>query len=543
MAERTSILAPFRHETFRTLWAATLISNLGGLVQAVGAGWMMTTLTTSHNMVALVQASNTLPIMVFSIAAGALADNFDRRSVMLVAQAGMAVVSVLLALSAWFGLLNPWLLLTFTFLIGCGTALFNPSWQASMGDIVPREDLPGAVTLNAMGFNMMRSVGPAVGGMIVAFAGASAAFAVNALSYLALIGALWRWKPQRVKARLPRETLGSAMWAGVRYVSLSPNLLTVLFRGFLFGFAAIVIMALLPSVAEGYVGGGALVYGTLLGCFGLGAIAGAFLNGRIRQKFSNEAIVRMACLGFAASCVGLALSRDVALSHLVLLPAGACWVLSLSLFNVSIQLSSPRWVVGRALSLYQTATFGGMAGGSWVWGMTADATDPQWALVAAGAVLILCFLVGFKLPLPQFDDRDLNPLGTFNEPLLKLDLRPRSGPIMVMVDYEIAQEDIPRFLALMGERRRIRIRDGARQWGLLRDLEKPQLWIESYHVPTWVDYVRHNLRRTKADSDNIEQLRALHRGEGLPPVHRMIERQTVPIDDTTPLRESPEMGA
>ncbi|MGV3577064.1 MAG: MFS transporter [Devosia sp.] len=541
MAERTSITAPFRHETFRTLWLATLFSNLGGLVQAVGAGWMMTTLTTSHNMVALVQASNTLPIMVFSIAAGALADNFDRRSVMLVAQSGMAVVSLLLAVTAWMGLLNPWLLLTFTFLIGCGTALFNPSWQASMGDIVPREDLPGAVTLNAMGFNMMRSVGPAVGGMIVAFAGASAAFAVNAVSYLALIGALWRWKPQRVKARLPRENLGSAMWAGVRYMSLSPNLLSVLFRGFLFGFAAIVIMALLPSVSDEYVGGGALVYGTLLGCFGLGAIAGAFLNGRVRQRFSNEAIVRLACLGFALSCVGLAFSRDPLLSHLVLLPAGACWVLSLSLFNVSIQLSAPRWVVGRALSLYQTATFGGMAGGSWIWGLTADAADPQWALVLAAGVLILCLLVGLRLPLPQFNDRDLNPLGTFNEPLLKLDLMPRSGPILIMIDYQIAQEDIPRFLALMSERRRIRIRDGARQWAVLRDLEKPNVWVESYHVPTWVDYVRHNLRRTKADADNTEQLRALHRGPGMPVVHRMIERQTVPLDDTTPLRESPEV--
>lgn len=541
MSERASLLAPFRHETFRTLWLATLISNLGGLVQAVGAGWMMTTLTTSHNMVALVQASNTLPIMVFSIAAGALADNFDRRSVMLVAQGGMALVSVLLAVTAWMGMLNPWLLLTFTFLIGCGTALFNPSWQASMGDIVPREDLPGAVTLNAMGFNMMRSVGPAVGGMIVAFAGASAAFAVNAFSYLALIAALWRWRPQRAKARLPRESLGGAMWAGVRYVSLSPNLLTVLFRGFLFGFAAIVVMALLPSVADEYVGGGALVYGTLLGCFGLGAIAGAFLNGRMRQRFSNEVIVRLACLGFAVSCVGLAFSRDPLLSHFVLLPAGACWVLSLSLFNVSIQLSSPRWVVGRALSLYQTATFGGMAGGSWVWGMTADAADPQWALVLAAGVLMLCLMVGLRLPLPQFDDRDLNPLDTFNEPLLKLDLMPRSGPIQVMIDYQIAQEDIPRFLALMSERRRIRMRDGARQWAVLRDLEKPEIWVESYHVPTWIDYVRHNLRRTKADADNIEQLRALHRGDGLPVVHRMIERQTVPLDDTTPLRDSPEV--
>lgn len=541
MADRPSVLAPFRNETFRLLWLATLVSNLGGLVQSVGAGWMMTTLTDSHNMIALVQASTTLPIMVFSIAAGALADNFDRRTVMLVAQGGMMAVSLALAALAFFGLLNPWLLLAFTFLIGCGTALFNPSWQASMGDIVPRSDLPGAVTLNAMGFNMMRSVGPAVGGLIVALAGAAAAFAVNAFSYIPLIAALWRWQPERAPNRLPRESFGSAMWAGIRYVSLSPNLMTVLFRGFLFGFAATAILALLPSVAAEYVGGGALIYGTLLGCFGLGAIGGAFLNGRIRERYSNEVIVRLACIGFAASSVALGYSRDPWLSHLALLPAGACWVLALSLFNVSIQLSSPRWVVGRALSLYQTATFGGMAGGSWVWGLSADALGPDAALVLAGSTMLLCALVGFRLPLPQFNARDLNPLNTFNEPILGLDLRPRSGPIMVMIDYIIAQEDIPRFLALMADRRHIRIRDGARQWALLRDLEHPETWTESYHVPTWIDYLRHNLRRTKADAENVELIRALHRGENPPVVRRMIERQTVPLRDDTPLRETPEV--
>lgn len=541
MTERMSVLAPFRHETFRLLWLATLVSNLGGLVQSVGAGWMMTTLTDSHNMIALVQASTTLPIMVFSLAAGALADNFDRRSIMLIAQGGMMVVSLALAVLAFMGLLNPWLLLTFTFLIGCGTALFNPSWQASMGDIVPRQELAGAVTLNSMGFNMMRSVGPAVGGLIVALAGAGAAFAVNAVSYVPLLFALGRWKPERVANRLPRENFASAMWAGIRYVSLSPNLTTVLARGFLFGFGAIAVLALLPSVAAEYVGGGALGYGTLLGCFGLGAIGGAFLNGRVRERFSNEVIVRAACVGFALSCVVLGFSRDAVLSHFALLPAGACWVLSLSLFNVSIQLSSPRWVVGRALSLYQTATFGGMAAGSWIWGLSADAVGPDWALAMAGWVLLACALMGFRLPLPQFNARDLNPLDTFNEPILKLDLRPRSGPIMVMVDYVIAQEDIPRFLELMAERRKIRIRDGARQWGLLRDLEHPETWTESYHVPTWVDYLRHNLRRTKADAENIELIRALHRGDGLPKVRRMIERQTVPLRDDTPLREGPEV--
>jgi MFS family permease len=541
MAERASVLAPFRHETFRLLWLATLVSNLGGLVQSVGAGWMMTTLTDSHNMVALVQASTTLPIMMFSIFAGALADNFERRTIMLIAQIGMMVVSVALAALGFLGLLSPWLLLTFTFLIGCGMALFNPSWQASMGDLVPRQDLPGAITLNAMSFNAMRSVGPAVGGVVVALAGAAAAFIVNAVSYLPFIYALSRWKPVRPENALPREHFASAMWAGVRYVALSPNLTTVLLRGFLFGFAAVVIMALLPSVANEYVGGGALAYGTLLGSFGLGAIGGGFVNNRLRERYSNEVIVRLGCLAFATSAVVLGFSRDPLLSHVALLPAGASWVAVVSLLNVSVQLSSPRWVVGRALSLYQTATFGGMSVGAWIWGITADAIGPDWALATAGWTLLFCALVGLRLPLPEFNSRDLNPLDTFNEPVLKLDLRPSSGPIMVMIDYQIDQEDITRFLALMAERRHIRMRDGARQWALLRDLEHPEIWTESYHVPTWIDYLRHNQRRTKADAQNIEQIRALHRGAEPPAVRRMIERQTVPLRDDTPLRVTPEV--
>lgn len=537
----SAVLAPFRHQTFRLLWMATLVSNLGGLVQSVGAGWLMTTLTDSYNMVALVQASTTLPIMVFSLAAGALADNFDRRIIMMIAQSGMALVSLVLAALGFLGLLTPWLLLTFTFLIGCGTALFNPSWQASMGDIVPREDLPGAVTLNSMGFNMMRSVGPAIGGLVVAVAGAASAFVVNAVSYLPLIWALSRWKPEHVPARLPSERFGSAMWAGIRYVSLSPNLTTVLLRAFLFGFGAISVLALLPAVAETYAESGALIYGALLGFFGLGAIGGALLNARVRASHANETIVRAACAGFAACCLGLGLSRDPLLSFALLMPAGACWVLALSLFNVSIQLSTPRWVVGRALSLYQTATFGGMAAGSWCWGAVADASGLAWSLGVAGAVLLGCGLVGLRLPLPRFGSSDLDPLNTFNEPILRLELQPRSGPIIVMIDYQIDEADIPQFLLLMAERRRIRIRDGARQWALLRDLEQPEIWVESYHVPTWVDYVRHNLRRTKADAENTSLLRSLHRGGDLPRVHRMIERQTVPPREDLVTRQAAEL--
>jgi len=536
---RSSTFAPFQNQNFRALWIATLVSNLGGLVQGVGAGWMMTTITDSHSMVALVQGATTLPIMIFSLVSGALADNFDRRRIMLFAQTGMMLVSVALAACAYLGVITPWMLLGFTFLLGCGTALHNPPWQASMGDIVPREDLPAAVTLNSMGFNLMRSVGPAIGGIIVAAAGVAAAFLVNALSYMTLIWALWRWQPAYPKSHLPREKVVSAMAAGLRYVSMSPNLLTVMLRGFVFGVTAVSALALMPLVASDLLSGGALTYGGLLGAFGIGALIGGAVNGRVREKLSNEWIVRLACLAFGLSNILLAFSSNTWLSLLLLLPAGAAWVLALSLFNVTVQLSTPRWVVGRALALYQTATFGGLAVGSWLWGAVADGYGPRAAFLVAGVALVASVAIGLRLRLPAFSSLNLDPADRFTEPELRLDLRARSGPIMIMVDYTIEQENVPAFLAAMTERRRIRIRDGARQWALLRDLENPEIWTESYHVPTWVEYLRHNHHLTQADIEVTETLRGLHQGPARPRVHRMIERQTVPQGDDMPLKENP----
>ncbi|MCB1312679.1 MAG: MFS transporter [Sedimentitalea sp.] len=531
MPQGVSPLQLFRNQTFRMLWVAALASNFGGLVQAVGAAWMMTSLSNSERMVALVQGSVTLPIMVFSLLAGVFADNFDRRRVMLIAQGFMFAVSVALTLMAYEGLLTPWTLLGFTFLIGCGTALHNPSWQATMGDIVSREDLPSAVSLNSMGFNLMRSIGPAAGGAIVALAGAAAAFAVNALSYIAIIVALLRWRAPVREQRLPREPMGSAFSAGLRYVAMSPNLMRVILRGFLFGLAAIALQALLPLVVRQTLQGSAFLYGVMLGCFGIGAVGGALANVRLRARFVNEQIARGAFLGFAAATGILAFSTQAVLSGAALLLAGACWVLALSMFNVTIQLSTPRWVVGRAIALYQTGTFGGMASGSWLWGAVAQHGTLELALLGAAGVLVAGALIGLRLPLPEFGALNLDPLNRFREPVLRLDLTYRSGPVMVMVDYVIDPADVPEFLAAMSQRRRIRIRDGAQQWVLLRDLENPEQWSESYHVPTWGEYVRHNERRTHADAEVSDRLRALHRGPGSPRVHRMIERQTVPRHD------------
>lgn len=524
-APRPSALAPLGIPTFRAIWIASLASNFGALIQSVGAAWMMTQISTEADMVALVQASVTLPIMVFSLASGAIADNFNRRTVMLAAQIFMLVVSVTLTAAAFYTNLAPWTLLGFTFLIGCGTALNNPSWQASVGDIVSRSHLPAAVALNSVGFNITRSVGPAIGGVIVAAGGAAAAFAVNCLSYLALIGVLFFWRPQLAPSRLPRERLGAAMGAGLRYVAMSPNILKVLLRSFLFGLSSVAVLALLPLVARELVKGGPTLYGGLLGAFGLGAIGGAFLGGRLQVLMASEWIVRLAFLGFAVCSATLALVPSAAVIAVAMMLGGASWVLALALFNVTVQLSTPRWVVGRALALYQTAAFGGMALGSWLWGVLAESHGPADAMLVAAAAALAFGAVGFLLPLPARAELDLSPLNSWTEPEVAVSIQPRSGPIEITIEYVIDEADIPEFLDAMEERHRIRVRDGARNWQLLRDLGDPRLWVESYETPTWVEYVRHNSRRTNADVAWTERLRSLHRAPGLPAVHRRIVRQ------------------
>lgn len=523
---QTSALSPFGHPVFRDVWIANLVSQFGGLIQVVGASWMMLSIAESAEMVTLVQSSTTLPIVIFALLAGALADNFDRRGIMIAAQAFMLVVSAVLALCAYLDLITPWLLLTFTFLIGCGAAFNGPAWQASVAEMVPRADLATAVALNSMGFNVARSLGPALGGFIVAAAGAVAAFALNAVSYLGIIGVLARWRRPPDERLLPRERLGTAMLAGVRYVSMSPNVKHTLLRGLVFGLGASGLMSLMPLIARDLVAGGSVAYGFILGAFGAGAVGGALLAHRLRQSFSSEAIVRIALLAYALSASATAFSRSLPLTMLLQLLSGAGWVLALSTFNVTVQTSAPRWVVGRALSLYQMLTFTGLAAGSWLWGIATGALGISPALLGSAAVLLACLAMGWRFAQPETDALDLDLLRRWQEPEIALKIEQRSGPVVVTVEYRISDEDVLAFLAAMSERRRIRLRDGARRWTLLRDLEEPELWIERFDCPTWLDYVRQNQRTTKDDASVWDRLHALHRGPGNPRVRRMIERQT-----------------
>jgi MFS family permease len=530
--------SPLSLPLFRAVWFASLGSNFGGLIQSVGASWMMTGLDASPRMIALVSASTTLPVMMLALWSGAIADNFDRRRVMLASQIFMILVSALLALGTWLGVVTPWLLLVFTFLLGCGTALSAPAWQASVGDMVPRAMLPNAVAYNGMGFNIARSLGPAIGGAIVAAAGAAAAFMVNAVSYIALIVVLVRWRPDLPPRRLPRERLGVAMSAGLRYGMLSPPIRVVLLRSALFGLAAAALPSLMPLVARDLIGGGPVMYGLLLGAFGAGAVSGALLGSRLRHALSTEAIVRLGALALAVGAAATALGI-FPLAIAALAVSGAGWVLALSTFNVNVQMASPRWVVARAIALYQMAVFGGMAAGSWLFGSIASSYGVAMALFAAAAVQLLSIPAGWVLQLSAVDELNLDPHGKWMEPQTVVPVEARSGPIVITIEHRIAEPDVADFLTVMSERRRIRRRDGARQWTLLRDLAEATLWVERYHFPTWLDYVRHNERHTHADEATYVALRDLQIPGTSLVVHRSIERQTgsLPVNRMPDARE------
>jgi MFS family permease len=519
---RPSITAPFRHRIFTAIWVSSLIANFGGLIQSVGASWLMLTLAHRPDMVALVQVSITVPCMLFSLAAGAIADGADNRRVMIWAQSEMMIVSIALACLGYLDLLTPWTLLALTFLLGCGMALNSPAWNASIGEQVPREDLPAAVALTALGYNAARSVGPAIGGAIVAAAGAAAAFAVNALSYISLIVVLIRWRHQPRERLLPREPLGPAMAAGLRYVAMSPAIGTVLLRVLTFTLAGSSIWALMPVIARDGVRGGPLSFGLLLGAFGIGAVAGASCSARLRHRFGSEGMVRCAMLTFAIAIAGVAVVSYLPLAMAALFIGGGGWVLAMSTFSVTVQMSSPRWVVARSMAVYQTLMFGGLAGGAWTWGHLATSQGLRTALLGSAAATLAATLIGFWRPLSEPAQLNLDPHRELSDPIVGIDLEPRSGPVVTSIEYRIDPADAAGFVAAMAERRRIRVRDGVRDWMLLQDIADPGLWVERFHSPTWVDYLRTRHRITIADRGIHERAQAYCLSP--PVVRHMLER-------------------
>jgi MFS family permease len=537
------IMAPLRHAVFRRIWLASLVSNLGILIQGVGAAWAMTQMTSSADKVALVQTALMLPIMLISMPAGAIADMHDRRIVALVSLAIALAGATTLTVLAWLGLVTPNILLALCFVVGSGMALFGPAWQASVSEQVPAETLPAAVALNGISYNIARSFGPAIGGIVVATAGAVAAFAVNVALYLPLMVVLFLWNRASEPSRLPRERLNRAMVSGVRYITNSPSIKIVLTRTLVTGIIGGSVSALMPLVARDLLHGGAQTYGVMLGAFGMGAVLGALNIGEVRRRMSGEAAVRACAISMAGAIAAVALSTSAIMTAVALVIAGAVWMLAVALFNIGVQLSAPRWVAGRSLAAFQASIAGGIAVGSWGWGHLTDLAGVETALLVSAGLMLLSPLLGIWLRMPRVGARNEDATELLADPEVQLSLTGRSGPLVVEIEYRVAQDNARAFHNVMQEVQLSRQRNGAYGWSIARDIGDPELWTERYHCPTWFDYLRQRNRATQSERALHQRAIDFHLGPDPIRVRRMLERPfgSVRWKEDTPDRAANEV--
>jgi len=538
-----SITAPLRHGIFRRIWLASLLSNLGILIQGVGAAWAMTQMTSEADKVALVQTALMLPVMLIAMPAGAIADMHDRRVVALVslmiALSGATTLTVL----AWLNLVTPNILLALCFVVGSGMALFGPAWQASVSEQVPSETLPSAVALNGISYNIARSFGPAIGGIVVAAAGAVAAFAANAVLYLPLLVVLFLWNRVSEPSRLPRERLNRAIVSGVRYITNSPSIRIVLTRTMVTGIIGGSVSALMPLVARDLLHGGAQTYGIMLGAFGMGAVVGALNISEVRRRMSGEAAVRACALAMGCAIGAVAISKEPVITAAALVVAGAVWMLAVALFNIGVQLSAPRWVAGRSLAAFQASIAGGIAIGSWIWGHITDIAGVETALLISGGLMVISPLLGLWLRMPPVGARNEDATEALADPEVRLQLKGRSGPLIVEIEYRVAQDNARAFHNVMLDVQLSRQRNGAYGWSIARDVADPELWTERYHCPTWLDYLRQRNRATQIERELHLKAMDFHIGAEPVRVRRMLERPfgSVRWKDETPDRTHGEV--
>ncbi|MGY3361921.1 putative MFS family arabinose efflux permease [Bradyrhizobium sp. GM0.4] len=423
----------------------------------------------------------------------------------------------------WAGLTTPDLLLLLCFVVGGGMALIGPAWSSSVSEQVPARSLPAAIALNSMSYNIARSFGPAVGGIVVATVGAGAAFGLNAFLYLPLILALFLWKRVPEPSRLPRENLSRAIVSGVRYIANSPSIKVVVARTMITGVVGSAVQALMPLVARDLLHGGAQTYGVMLGAFGLGAVVGALNINEMRRRMSGEAAVSACTLSMSGAILAIALSHNSVLTAAALVLAGAVWTIVWTLFNIGVQLSAPRWVAGRSVAAWQAAFSGGLAVGSWGWGTLTDAVGVDNSLLVSAALMLLLPLLRRWLRMPVIAERgeDAEMLA---DPKVRLPLTYRSGPLVVELEYRVAPENARAFHNVMQDVQLYRQRNGAYGWSIARDIADPKLWTERYHCPTWLDYLRQRNRWTQLERELDDKAMAFHIGPEPVRIRRMLER-------------------
>jgi MFS family permease len=485
----------------------------------------MTSLAPTPLVVSLVQVASNLPFFLLAIPAGALADVVDRRRLALVALAWLSAAASLLAaltLSGWAG---PATLLTLTFAIGVGSALLSPAFASIVPELVPREELEAAVSLNGISVNMARAVGPALGGLVVAAAGPGATFALNAASFLAVIAVLARWKREPVSRALPPEELFGAMRAGLRYVRHSPPLQTVLIRSGSFVVPASAVFALLPLYARAELALGPMGYGALLGCFGIGAVTGGLFLPHLRRRLGVEGLATTSAFAFAAGLAVLGATHERVAVGVALFTAGGAWLTLLSTLNSAALMSIPSWVRARAVSTTMLVQFGGLAAGSAAWGALASAIGVPESFALAAAATALGRAAVFRRRLPGGAAPDLAPAPRWADPEVLRAFESDRGPALVTIEYEVDPADVAAFAHAMRALGAIRLRDGAIRWGLWDDVAHPGRYLESFVVESWLEHLRQHERITAADREVQAIAHAFHRGGEPPRVRHFIHEQ------------------
>jgi len=512
---------------FRRLWAANVVSNLGFWMQQVAAGWLMTELTGSPALVALLATAAAAPTFLLALPAGALADVVDRRRLIIATQVWQIGVSGGMAALALTDTMTPGLLLGGTALYGLGSTLGMPPQSAIVPELVPKEDLPQAISLNAVAFTVAQALGPAIGGIIVASAGAGWAFAANAVSFMAVVMVVIAWRRDAPVSHMPPEHVLGAVRAGARYVRNAPPLQLVLARQLLHVFCFAAFPALLAVSVRGDLDAGAGGYGLAFGAFGVGGVLGALVVvPRMRaREVPIDRIVALATAAFAVGALGsLAFAPTLAAALPGLVIGGAGSMIVLSSLSAAAQQVLPAWVRGRGLAVSQLVFQAGLAGGAIVWGQVASGASTSTALAAAGVAVcvLLALALAAGLRLGRVEGLDLEPAPWPGAHIAATPISPDDGPVMVTIEYRVAEHDAPDFLRAMRRVARLRKRDGAIHWSVASDLDDAMRHVETFVVSSWAEHERQGERRVRADIEHLERVWAFHVGPKRPVVRHLL---------------------
>jgi predicted MFS family arabinose efflux permease len=500
-AERqTSPWIAFRHRTFTVVWIATVVANVGTWMYNAASGWLMTTLNPDPLTVSLVQVASSLPMFLFALPAGAVADTVDKRRFLIGSEIVVTVIAAISAALVWLDLMNPSVLLLFTFLLSAGAAFTAPAWQSIVPQLVPKQDLPAAVASNGVGVNISRAIGPALGGVVIGALGIAAPFWINALSNFAVIGALFWWQPPASQGSgLPPERLTGAMVIGFRHARYNPNLRATVIRAAAFFFFASAYWALLPLVARDQIAGGPELYGILLGAIGVGAVVGAFALPWMKATLGPDGLVASGTLGTAVSLLLLGVAHHSAVGLTACVIAGVSWIAVLSSLNVSVQVSLPDWVRGRGLALFVTVFFGAMTAGSALWGQLASALGLPSAHIIAASGAVAGIALTWRWKLQGGAGVDLAPSMHWPAPVLSMPADADRGPVLVTVEYRVAPDRREAFLSAIRNLEQERRRDGAYAWDVFEDAAENGRFLETFMVASWLEHLRQHQRVTNAD--------------------------------------------